>query len=196
MSENQLIVEEPQAEAREKQEFESCPRCGSKTEVKTQLAQTDVSEFVECVLAGTSYSKTYPLYGGALVLTASAIRTTDLKLFANVTAKLTELEKTDSLGAMNAMDKLRVLMQVKHMYKPDSTAADKMHDMVEEHVLKIREGLAKGTPVDELLDTIFIETYKEMPLSLMSGTVVMFAMLYNRLLNNGFDANFWKSAGI
>ncbi|MDD3088822.1 MAG: hypothetical protein WC262_10745 [Bacteroidales bacterium] len=196
MAENQLIVEEPKLEGSADQQFELCPRCGTKTEVKTQLAQSDVSEFVECVLAGTGYSKSYPLYGGALTLTVSAIRTTDLKLFAAVSGKLAELEKVDSLGAMHAADKLRVLLQIKHMYSATSSMEDKQRDMTAEHVLKISEGLEKGIPADTLLDTVFVESYKQMPLALLSGTIVMFSMLYNKLLNNGFDSNFWKSAGI
>ncbi len=195
----QLIIEEQQTVQTDKEKaYDVCPRCGAKSEVKANLAQSDVTEFVESVLAGTPYTKDYPLYNGAITLTISAMRSEDLTLFSLLTSKLAELEKTDSLGAMACMDKLRVLLQIKSITKSITKRNEPKNllDLQQDHSKDLKELINSGVNAVEALNTVYTKTYKEFPLSMLSGTVVVFSMLYNRLLNQGFDSNFWNSAGI
>lgn len=201
-------VEEFSKDAPKAPEFITCPCCRKPTLVKPlELSGPVLDHYMACLVSGTPFSHTYPIYKGKLEITATRLskeQEQKVLMASNVItqceARLPEISSV--IRELNNMIKLYCCIKEIKL-----NAGDLKAFYPQDAVFVVCDGLT-GIRMDILSNTISNEDLTEklnnwyktlvspsvlsaVPSTMIAGVVETHSQLYYILLESGFDVNFW-----
>jgi hypothetical protein len=175
---SQAEQETPKVTVSEETEHKACPRCGWTDAPVPKASDEDKQEYLRCVMGNRAFSKTYPLYDGAVNITFQSL---DSEAVQAVNKVLMQIDSPSPEVA----DDLNIKLKLIYFTKKYSTA-----EIVTEYETPVIE-----TPAD--IDTEFSKRfpYMEPVLRVITQSYMIFTQLQELLVAEAFDENFWKGAG-
>ncbi len=156
--------------------FNECELCGHIQDKNISIAPEDLKEFIRSILGARVFIKIYKLYDGEYKL---AFKT----LTAEESSRLSILLSKLSLEDLTEYEKQQIAIKIKLVYYTHSICGETF-------------SIPKTTVISEVLDK-YDEMFKdENTVSLSVKTLIQFLTLQKLLIEEGYDANFWKSAGM
>ena len=175
-------AEEPQnTEEEVVKKAEPCYRCGYSDAAEPEPLEEDLEEYLRCILGGKEFHKEYELYNGKIKLEFRSINNRQVDKLNSVAFKLND--HMDSKEIQDRSIKLKLLYFL---------ARVKLGDLETEYDI----------PLDITFDTIMPEfearfgDCSETVIRAMTNALLLFMDLQGLLVSQGFDANFWKGAGL
>ena len=152
--------------------MKKCPRCEFDLEKKkVDVAEVEVQEYVRCTLAGRAYRKNYALYNGELKM-----------LFQELTVEKADCMRKVIATLNSPEDKMKVKVLF-YLAKYNDTQYENFElNKPKEYYLGM---CAKH--FEDFNETLWISIVR---------TLTSFILSLRGLVDKGFDANFWKGAGL
>lgn len=162
-------------------EIPPCVRCGWSPSRENKPLQEDLEEYLRCVLGGQTFYKVYELYGGQVKLKFRSLSNKEVDNLNVLLFKMTD--HMDHAIIQDKSIKLKLLYFLARLELSDNTAD---YDIPE---------LRAYDDIDGEFNDRFGEVAEPI-IRMMSQSLLMFMELQSLLINQGFDSNFWKGAGL
>jgi hypothetical protein len=175
-------VPQPEVEETEQvKEPEPCVRCGWSPGKENKPLESDLEEYLRCILGGQSFHKEYEMYDGKIKLVFRSINNKQVDALNNLLFKM-----ADHIDQAVIQDKS---IKLKLMYfLSEAKLAEQTHEYPMPRITEYDQ-------IDAEFNARFGE-FGEPVIRMMSQTLMLFMELQGMLITQGFDSNFWKGAGL
>ena len=165
----------PVPEAVESPQKTRCSRCGwEMRKLVSKVAEEDVREYVRCILAGRPFAKTYTLFEGAVCTQFSLLTSNESDVLG---VMLSKISREDKMMLTQQALRLKLLFYLRRFNDKSYTVPKADVDVETEYNSRFG-GIGEDIPV------------------LLIRNMMEFTRLSEMLTETGFDANFWKGAGL
>ena len=162
-------------------EVAPCVRCGWSPSRENKPLEEDLEEYLRCVLGGSTFCKVYELYEGKVKLKFRSLSNKEVDALNTLLFKMTD--HMDHAIIQDKSIKLKILYFLARLELADNTAD---YDI---------PAIMGYESIDEEFNERFGEVAEPI-IRMMAQSMLMFMELQAMLINQGFDSNFWKGAGL
>jgi|BioPla2DNA2_1021312.scaffolds.fasta_scaffold03064_3 hypothetical protein len=189
----------------EELKMKTCPCCGKETLVELPKPSEQLMEhYMACIVTGVPFSYEYDLYDGAISITvvnptaeeAASMRKTVPRLYSMNMDAGKPLDPGDMQTIENRLQTYSLIQEIRiksnnRAYRPKDEV-EACLAFVNEAYEESKEDEYKGTLETALNRLTNGTTMSGLPLQVLVGTIAAHSQVYDLLVGNGLDKNFWE----
>jgi len=160
-------------------ENKACEICGHILTKKIHPEEEDLKEFIRALLGDRPFVKKYSLYNGQYNLTYKTLISSEASRLSMFLTKILTDDKLTKIEKRENVVKIKLLFYLESI-----------------------NGVFISSPEEESLELLLkryakdFESDSENAISIYVKTLIQFLFLQKLLIEEGYDANFWKGAGL